>query len=144
MTGQDIVKPFVEIAISRETNIVKNWTATQNCRHGLEDKSRVHSQVSVNKTKETNFLCTVEFRNMGTTYLECTVLIASDLMVAVTVTVKGGEHNTEGSSPLAEENEEMMPQRLLREEEAPVVDCTDGRVRHKRLYMTASTHICNQ
>ena len=52
-------------------------------------------------------------------------------MIAVTVTIKWSEHNTEGSSPLAEENEEVMPQRLLREEETPVVDCkvvrdTDG------------------
>lgn len=55
-------------------------------------------------------------------YFESTVLVASDLVVAVTVTVKGGEHNTEGSSPLAEEDEEMVSQRLLREEESSVVD----------------------
>lgn len=46
-------------------------------------------------------------------------------MVAVTVTIEGSEHDTEGSSPLAEEDEEMVSQRLLREEKAPVVDCID-------------------
>lgn len=56
-------------------------------------------------------------------YFESTVLVASDLMVAVTVTVEGSKHDTEGSGPLAEEDEEMMSQRLLREEKAPVVDC---------------------
>lgn len=50
-------------------------------------------------------------------------------MVAVTVTIEGGEHDTEGSSPLAEEDEEMVSQRLLREEKAPVVDCKDVSVR---------------
>lgn len=62
-------------------------------------------------------------------YLECTVLVARDLVVAVTVTIEGSEHDTEGSSPLAEENEEMVSQRLLREEKAPVVDCTEVSVR---------------
>lgn len=31
MAGQDVVKPFVEIAISGEAHIVKHWTAAQNC-----------------------------------------------------------------------------------------------------------------
>lgn len=31
VTGQDVVEPFIEIAISRETHIVKHWAATQNC-----------------------------------------------------------------------------------------------------------------
>lgn len=52
-------------------------------------------------------------------------------MVAITVPVKRRKHNTEGPSPLAEENEEMVPQGLLREEEAPVVDCTDMRERKR-------------
>lgn len=55
-------------------------------------------------------------------HLESTVLIASDLVVAITVTIQRSEHNAEGSSPLAEEDEEMMSQRLLREEEAPVLN----------------------
>lgn len=65
---------------------------------------------------------------MCVVYLESTVLVASDLVVAVTVTIEGSEHDTEGSSPLAEEYEEMVSQRLLREEKAPVVDCADVRV----------------
>lgn len=52
-------------------------------------------------------------------------MVASDLVVAVTVTIKGSEHDTEGSSPLAEEDEEMVSKRLLREKKAPVVDCTE-------------------
>lgn len=31
VAGQDVVKPFVEIAISGKTHIVKHWTTTQNC-----------------------------------------------------------------------------------------------------------------
>lgn len=31
VAGQDVVKPFVEVAISRETHIVKHWTTTQDC-----------------------------------------------------------------------------------------------------------------
>lgn len=49
-------------------------------------------------------------------------------MVAVTVTIEGSEHDTEGSSPLTEKDEEMVSQRLLREEKAPVVDCREVRV----------------
>lgn len=64
-------------------------------------------------------------------YLKSAVLVASDLVVTVAVTVEGREHDTEGSSPLAEENEEMVSQRLLREEESPVVDCTIVRVRER-------------
>lgn len=45
-------------------------------------------------------------------------------MVAVTVSIKGREHDAERSSPLAKKDEEMMSQRLLREEKAPVVDWT--------------------
>lgn len=53
-------------------------------------------------------------------------------MVAITVAIEGSEHNTEGSSPLAEEDEEMVSQRLLREEEAPMVDCTVVSVRKRK------------
>lgn len=45
-------------------------------------------------------------------------------MVAITVTIEGGEHDTERSSPLAEKDEEVMSQRLLWEEKTPVVDWT--------------------
>lgn len=31
MADQDVVEPFVEIAISGKTHIVKHWTTTQNC-----------------------------------------------------------------------------------------------------------------
>lgn len=41
-------------------------------------------------------VCTV------TLYLQSTVLVAGDLMIAVTVTVEGSEHDTERSSPLTE------------------------------------------
>lgn len=68
---------------------------------------------------------------MGIAYFESTVLVASDLVVAVTVTIEGSEHDTERSSPLAEEDEKMVSQRLLREEKAPVVDCADVRVRER-------------
>lgn len=65
-------------------------------------------------------------------YLEGTVLVPSDLVVAVAVAVQRREHDAEGAGPLAEEDEEMVPQRLLREEEAPVVDCRDSECeRHK-------------
>lgn len=47
-------------------------------------------------------------------------------MVAVTVAIEGSEHDTEGPGPLAEEDEEVVPQGLLREEESPVVDCKDA------------------
>lgn len=53
-------------------------------------------------------------------------------MVAVTVTIKGSKHDTEGSGPLAEEDEEMMPQRLLGEQEASVVDCKEVWARRKK------------
>ena len=43
-------------------------------------------------------------------------------MVAVAVAIKGREHNAEGTGPLAEQNEEVVPQRLLGEQETPVVD----------------------
>lgn len=62
---------------------------------------------------------------MVKSYLQSTVLIAGDLVVAVAVTIKGSEHDTEGPSPLAEEDEEMVSQGLLREEKSPVVDCKD-------------------
>lgn len=60
-----------------------------------------------------------------TQYLQSTVLVASDLVVAVTIAIEGSEHDTEGASPLTEEDEKMVPQRLLWEEESPVVDCKD-------------------
>lgn len=31
MTRQNVVQPLVEIAISRQTHIVKHWTTTQHC-----------------------------------------------------------------------------------------------------------------
>lgn len=65
-------------------------------------------------------------------YLKSTVLVASDLVVAVAVAIEGSEHDAEGSGPLAEEDEEMVSQRLLREEEAPVVDCADVRMRERK------------
>lgn len=55
-------------------------------------------------------------------YLQSTVLVAGDLVIAITVTIKGSEHDTKRSSPLTKKDEEMMSQRLLREEKAPVVD----------------------
>lgn len=63
-------------------------------------------------------VCTVSL------YLQSTVLVAGNLMIAVTVTVERSEHDTERSSPLTEKDEEMMAQRLLREEKTPVVDWT--------------------
>lgn len=57
-------------------------------------------------------------------YLQGTVLVTSDLVIAVTVTIEGSKHDAERAGPLTEKDEEMMSQRLLREEEAPVVDCT--------------------
>lgn len=61
-----------------------------------------------------------------TLHLQSTVLVASDLVVAVAVAIEGSEHDAEGPGPLAEEDEEMVPQGLLREEESPVVDCKDA------------------
>lgn len=49
-------------------------------------------------------------------YLQSTVLVACDLVVAITIAVQRCEHDTEGSGPLAEENEEVMPQALLGEQ----------------------------
>jgi len=43
-------------------------------------------------------------------------------MISVTVTVQWCEHNTERSCPLAEQDEQVMPQALLREEKPPVVN----------------------
>lgn len=59
-----------------------------------------------------------------TSYLQSTVLVTGDLVIAITVTIEGSEHDTERSSPLTEKDEEMMSQRLLREEKPPVVDWT--------------------
>lgn len=64
-------------------------------------------------------------RLVRTAYLESTVLVPSDLVVAITIAIKGCEHDTEWSSPLAKQDEEMVPQRLLRKQEAPVVDCME-------------------
>lgn len=61
-----------------------------------------------------------------TVHLQSTVLVASDLVVAVAVAIERSEHDAEGPGPLAEEDEEMVPERLLREEEPPVVDCKDA------------------
>lgn len=59
-----------------------------------------------------------------TSYLQSTVLVTGDLVIAITVTIEGSEHDTERSSPLAEKDEEVVSQRLLREEKTPVVDWT--------------------
>lgn len=59
-----------------------------------------------------------------TSYLQSTVLVTGDLVIAITVTIEGGEHDTERSSPLTEKDEEMVSQRLLWEEKTPVVDWT--------------------
>lgn len=61
-----------------------------------------------------------------TLHLQSTVLVASDLVVAVAVAIEGSEHDAEGPSPLAEEDKEMVPQGLLREEKPPVVDCKNA------------------
>lgn len=55
-------------------------------------------------------------------YLQSTVLVTSDLVVTVTVAIQGRKHDAERAGPLAEEDEEVMSQRLLGEEETPVVD----------------------
>lgn len=68
-----------------------------------------------------------------TSYLQGTVLVTADLVIAITVTIEGSEHDTERSSPLTEKDEEMMSQRLLREEKTPVVDWTSWeRVKKKK------------
>lgn len=54
-------------------------------------------------------------------YLQSTILISCDLVIPVTVTVQGGEHDAERAGPLTEEDEEVMPQTLLWKQEAPVV-----------------------
>lgn len=41
-------------------------------------------------------------------YLQGTILISSDLMVPVAVAVQGCEHDAERTSPLTEEDEEVM------------------------------------
>lgn len=75
--------------------------------------------------------CFAEFGTLENRYLQGAVLVASDLVVAITVAVEGSEHDTEGASPLTEENEEMVPQGLLRKEKAPVVDCAGLRLRER-------------
>lgn len=57
-----------------------------------------------------------------TSYLQSTVLVTSDLVIAVTVTIEGRKHDAERAGPLTEKDEEMMSQRLLGEEKTPVVD----------------------
>lgn len=54
-------------------------------------------------------------------YLEGTVLVSGDLVIAVTVAVQRCEHDAERTGPLAEEDEEVMPKALLRKQEASVV-----------------------
>lgn len=54
-------------------------------------------------------------------HLQGTILISCDLMIPVTVAVQRGEHDTERTSPLTEEDEEVMPQALLWKQETPVV-----------------------
>jgi hypothetical protein len=43
-------------------------------------------------------------------------------MISVTVTIQRREHDAEGSCPLAKQDEEVVPQALLREEEPSVVN----------------------
>lgn len=54
-------------------------------------------------------------------YLESTVLVSVDLHVAVTVPVQWGEHDAEGPSPVAEQHEQTVSQRLLGEDGPPLV-----------------------
>lgn len=55
-------------------------------------------------------------------YLERAVLVAVDLHVAVAVAVKRREHDAEGSSPVAEEHEQAVPETLLGEDGPALVD----------------------
>lgn len=54
-------------------------------------------------------------------YLQCTVLVAIDLHISVTVAIQRSEHDAEGSSPVTKQHEETVTQRLLREDIPPVV-----------------------
>lgn len=56
------------------------------------------------------------------TYFQCTILVSCNLMVSVTVSIQRGEHNAEGSCPLAEQDEKMVPQALLGEEKPSVMN----------------------
>lgn len=56
------------------------------------------------------------------TNLQSTVLVSCDLVVSVTVPIQRGKHDTEGAGPLAEQDEEMVPQALLGEEKSSVVN----------------------
>lgn len=42
-------------------------------------------------------------------------------MIPVTVSVQGGEHDAEGTCPLAEQDKEVMPKALLWKQESPLV-----------------------
>lgn len=53
-------------------------------------------------------------------------------MIPVTIAVQRSEHDAERASPLTEEDEEVMPQALLRKKEAPVVH---WRWRQKTFYI---------
>lgn len=54
-------------------------------------------------------------------YLEGTVLVSGDLVIAVTVAVQRCKHDAERTGPLTEEDEEVMSKALLRKQEASVV-----------------------
>jgi len=56
-------------------------------------------------------------------------------VIPVTVAVQRGEHDAERSSPLTEEDKEVMPKALLWEQEAPVVHWGD---KQKKLLMVCT------
>ena len=49
--------------------------------------------------------------------------MAVDLHVAVTVAVQWGEHDAEGSGPVAEQHEQTVSQGLLGEDGPPLMHC---------------------
>lgn len=57
-------------------------------------------------------------------YLQSTILMAVDLHISVTITVKWSEHDAEGTGPMAEEHEEAVSKGLLREDGPPLVHYT--------------------
>lgn len=47
--------------------------------------------------------------------------MAVDLHISVTIAVKWSKHDAKGTSPMAEEHEETVSKRLLREDGPPLV-----------------------
>lgn len=113
VAGQDVVEPFVEVAVRRETHVVEHGTTAQDGGHGLWAGRGFKAETGATPDVRGRWLLR---------YLQGAVLVPGDLVVPVTVAVQGREHDAEGAGPLTEEDEEMMPQRLLGEQEAPVVD----------------------